>query len=303
MKKKVFGLFLVIVSVLVVNLVSKTVLAQVQFPCTAASDCVAFDSNPCRQFQCVNGQCVATGTDLTKPGCGACGSDPTCVNTNGVCDLSAEANCAGTGQDCAGILTSRCDVGCSGKINDFCCNSTQCSGNPADPNFDIDCACCGDGLTNQPGETCDGTTVVDPTKPFPPGVSCRAPGTDGQCTFCWDGVINDSEQCDRLANPNGCQVDQVCNTSCQCASACGDGVVDATLGEQCEPPNTATCDASCHTVCVVEGAGCNDSGPNICSILSPEILDTVHPIAMGQWIGSFLLPGGLFAAMRLRRRK
>jgi cysteine-rich repeat protein len=35
----------------------------------------------------------------------------------------------------------------------------------------------------------------------------------------------------------------------QCATShCGDGCVDSRIGETCEPPNTATCDASCHTI-------------------------------------------------------
>jgi hypothetical protein len=35
--------------------------------------------------------------------------------------------------------------------------------------------------------------------------------------------------------------------SCKTAS-CGDGYVNAMATEQCEPPNTPTCDATCKTI-------------------------------------------------------
>ncbi len=44
------------------------------------------------------------------------------------------------------------------------------------------------------------------------------------------------------------------NGSCA-VSQCGDGMIDTTLGEECEPPSTATCDASCHSIKQVCGDG------------------------------------------------
>jgi cysteine-rich repeat protein len=63
------------------------------------------------------------------------------------------------------------------------------------------------------------------------------------CTVarCGDGVVDSGEQCDdgnTLDDRNGC------SATCQNNSACGDGVVQLWY-EQCEPPDTATCDSAC----------------------------------------------------------
>ncbi len=58
-------------------------------------------------------------------------------------------------------------------------------------------------------------------------------------------------------------------------SRCGDGVVEAGDGEQCEPPGTATCDASCHLV------GCGDhcvcsAGQTSCAGSCVDLLTDVN---------------------------
>jgi hypothetical protein len=61
--------------------------------------------------------------------------------------------------------------------------------------------------------------------------------------YCGDGTVNAGlgEQCDP---PNLTD----CTASCQTYTGyCGDGYVDAGLGEQCDPPNTTNCTASCQT--------------------------------------------------------
>ena len=45
-----------------------------------------------------------------------------------------------------------------------------------------------------------------------------------------------------------------CKDPCVAPSGCGDGRVSARLGEQCEPPNTAVCDATCRSI-----LGCGNS--------------------------------------------
>jgi cysteine-rich repeat protein len=90
-------------------------------------------------------------------------------------------------------------------------------------------------------QTCDGvevcTTVMSGTSV---GQKC-APGVPvANCTACISGVCGSG----------------VCK-----ASTCGDGCVDASIGEQCEPPSTATCDAACKTVVVNPcGNGVRDAG-------------------------------------------
>jgi len=69
--------------------------------------------------------------------------------------------------------------------------------------------------------------------------------------FCGDGSVNQvSEQCERPGDfvcPGGAR----CLAGCVCPTPppilfCGDGKIDAP--EQCEPPNTATCDANCKLI-------------------------------------------------------
>jgi hypothetical protein len=72
---------------------------------------------------------------------------------------------------------------------------------------------------------------------------------DVPCGFsCGNGIIEGTEQCDdttpRCVN-------------CQIHPVCGDGITDT--GE-CEPPNTATCDATCHPITVLCGNGTLDPG-------------------------------------------
>jgi hypothetical protein len=273
---------LLVISVFGVNLVSRPGMGGAQ--CNSAADCNASDPNPCRQYTCTSNFCVETGIDISQPGCGVCGSDSLCGNRNGICE-DDELNCDSTGQDCGSpFLPSGCDVGCSGGTRDFCCDSLNCQGtDPNSGNFDIDCACCGDSVTNSlNGEQCD-----------PSGSACAVPG-DGagtctaqcQCTpnppACGDGILDPGESCDGTIisgapDPTNCKA--TCrvgaNQDCTC---CGDGVIQTADGEQCDPPNGTTCDASCQTIVPppipVCGNGILEAGEacegTTCSVTLPE---------------------------------
>lgn len=121
---------------------------------------------------------------------------------------------------------------------------------------------CGDGQVNATGETCDppGSTLGN-------GATCR-----GDCTYCGDGNVETSEQCDdgNTVDTDACRNDctlprcgdgtvdpgEECDdgndvpgdacTQCTIDPYCGDGTVDPQLGEQCDPPNVGDCDANCH---------------------------------------------------------
>ncbi|HEV7559060.1 MAG TPA: hypothetical protein VGO00_26485, partial [Kofleriaceae bacterium] len=60
-------------------------------------------------------------------------------------------------------------------------------------------------------------------------------------SYCGDGVVDASEQCDDGGES------ATCNSDCTVA-ACGDSVVNFTAGEDCDPPDGTTCDASCHMI-------------------------------------------------------
>ena len=89
--------------------------------------------------------------------------------------------------------------------------------------------CCGDGVVDE-GEECDppDNESCDEYCLFidPPPCSC---GCDLNC----DGITTDEEllECEDLCGPGG---------------ICGDGIVDE--GEQCDPPDGATCDDNCQVI-------------------------------------------------------
>ena len=97
---------------------------------------------------------------------------------------------------------------------------------------------CGDGDVD-PGETCDPADSA--TNPNPTtGATCNS-----NCQYdpiCGDGNVDNGEDCDAGA-ANGTS-GEPCTAGCVLRS-CGDGNVDADLGETCEPPNVGNCDATC----------------------------------------------------------
>jgi hypothetical protein len=78
------------------------------------------------------------------------------------------------------------------------------------------------------------------------GEACEPPGV-GLCdpfcqeVVCGNGVLDPFEECEPPNTPT-------CNEECYFTHDCGNGVVDAGWGEECEPPGTATCDPACHFI-------------------------------------------------------
>ncbi|MEW6268691.1 MAG: hypothetical protein AB1689_05265 [Thermodesulfobacteriota bacterium] len=65
-----------------------------------------------------------------------------------------------------------------------------------------------------------------------PDAGCR-PST------CGDGILDrNREWCEPPGTP-------ICDSECRLLQACGNGVLDASAGEECEPPGSASCDAQC----------------------------------------------------------
>jgi cysteine-rich repeat protein len=110
---------------------------------------------------------------------------------------------------------------------------------------------CGDGQVNtEVGETCD-----PPSLPAPNGSDCR-----DDCTFCGDGIMDEGEFCDdgNSNNMDDCAND--CTIPVQ--PVCGDGNVDSSLGETCDPPGSmAGANGNvCRDDCTVCGDGIMDDG-------------------------------------------
>lgn len=87
---------------------------------------------------------------------------------------------------------------------------------------------------------------------------------------CGDGILAlaNGEVCDDGNNVDG----DGCSADCHTADGgprCGDGVVQTTLGEQCEPPNVGNCDANCHFV--IEPPHCGNN------VLEPALGEQCEP--------------------------
>ena len=123
------------------------------------------------------------------------------------------------------------------------------------------CGVCGNG-TVEPGEACDeatprctncqvtpvcGDNTIDAPETCEPPNSATCSATCGSLS-CGDGVVSGTEQCDNgAANSN--TTPDACRANCT-NPTCGDGVIDTAHGETCEPPNSATCRATCGPVMV-----------------------------------------------------
>jgi cysteine-rich repeat protein len=179
--------------------------------------------------------CVNPATDCgTPPPCQmyTCSAAHTC---QAVADTTQNGNTCGT----------------SGET----CNNGACTGGE-----------CGNGIPEM-GEQCD----------FGPG---NGPGTgcEADCTFsctilpdscddndpcngvevCTMVTVNgkDGQKCTSgtpLADNTSCGTGKICKSQACVTSICGDGYIDTSIGESCEPPNTTTCDAQCRVMICGDG--------------------------------------------------
>ncbi|MFO1464421.1 MAG: DUF4215 domain-containing protein [bacterium] len=217
---------------------AKVVAIEAEGKCTE-SDVVHFKT---AGFEC--------GNKIVEPG-------EKCDDGNTADGDGCDSNCTPTG--CGNKIMSgneECDDG--NLVNEDTCTS-QCKLNQ-----------CGDGVPGGPNEQCDHGQSNGK-----PGDSCGADcklkcgnakveeneecddgnqSNNDQClnacelNVCGDGyVYTGKEQCDDggyNGQPGHCN--KTCDGTVPLPAKCGDGKVDP--GEQCEPPNTSTCDSTCHTI-------------------------------------------------------
>jgi hypothetical protein len=84
----------------------------------------------------------------------------------------------------------------------------------------------------------------------PKGTKCSVDGRSCLTHDCGDGVVQQNEQCD----PGPATETAQCNDNCS-LSRCGDGTVNRTAGEQCDPGPTETETARCNFNCTMPRHG------------------------------------------------
>jgi len=191
--------------------------------CTSAADCD--DSDVCNGAETciaatVSGQAVMKCQSGTNASNGtACGTGAICLA--GLCKNSV----CGDGFVDAG-KGEACDLGAQNGTASGCSSTCQ-----------LDCASntdCSDGNVCNGAETCVNATVNGQAVK-----KCQAGSNASKCTTCSGGLCNGSGSC--------------------AASSCGDGCIDASKNETCDPPNGTTCTASCQLAAVC-GNGVLESG-------------------------------------------
>jgi hypothetical protein len=198
---------------------------------------------------------VATGASWTRltsvvdTTAGTISAQTTHLSTYGLVapettDASVDAGPVDAGR-CVGAV-------CSGTIADTCC-PTGCTALT-----DVDCTGCGNGRI-EAGETCD-----------PPG-SCPTCDDQNDCTT--DSQTGSAATCDvRCQNaPKACSnagKDKCCPLGCSAqndsdCAGCGDGMIDPTAGETCDPPSncpTGCAPGACWEVKTLTGS------PSTCNV-------------------------------------
>ena len=169
-----------------------------------STPCTDNDNSKCTTAGCEQGNCVQTHIVVTcNPSTDECKTDPVCDPADGVCKGTSKPDSTPcTDSDQNACTTAGCEAG----------SCIQAHINVQSPSCK-----CGNGVLD-PGETCD-----------PPGsmVAAKAGGPAdrlcrGDCTYCGDQIVNDSETCDDGDTIDGdCAPINNCRNDCS-IPICGD---------------------------------------------------------------------------------
>ena len=220
--------------------------------CVSGASTVCNDGYLCTTDSCnaANGSCVFDGAGMNGASCDADGSVCTVGDkcANGACASGATLNC----DDSNGCTTDGCDKtsGCSQTANTAACND----GN----------ACTGPDI-------CAGGTCAPPLKNCDDGNACTVDSCN-TATGCKNAVQADKSSCGPTS---------YCFTGVCTPGKCGDTIVTASLGEQCDDGNTVNGDG-CNATCKTEDPGCLDGTDD-----GPVGTSAYPSIAMcgGTWLG------------------
>lgn len=112
---------------------------------------------------------------------------------------------------------------------------------------------CGDGILNPGVETCDaGTNNGQPNE-------CNTTCTGITAAVCGNGIIEAGEDCDTSGES------ATCNADCS-AVLCGDGILNASAGEECDDGDDNADEAACTLSCTIAtcGDGYIEAGVEVC---------------------------------------
>ena len=187
----------------------------------------------CTSLGYAPGALTCSACTFNTDSCGRCGDGA--VDTGEACDqgaLNGKTVCDYNPTASPGATCTLCNASCTATST------------PLVPR-------CGDGnIDGLDGESCDAGAANGNVCTPAYGIPCFYCSSSCVLTAgpapqsCGDGTCNGPE------NAASCPAD--------CAAQCGDGFITHT--EQCEPPNTATCNASCQTIGASCGNGVLDAG-------------------------------------------
>jgi cysteine-rich repeat protein len=185
------------------------------------------------------------------------------------CDDGNVFACDGCSPQCATESGWQCG---DGEINTAC--REQCD--PPGESCDDECLrvpLCGDGIVAGDEQCDDGNTT-----------SCD--GCSQDCLLesgCGDGVLCGAEQCD---DGNAVDCDGCASCAIEVGAACGDGLVNESCGEQCDPPSD-----SCSPICTF---GNEELGTRRFSFRGPFFSSPLGTgVPLGELTGAIDLLGGV----------
>jgi YVTN family beta-propeller protein len=230
------------------------------------------DSNPCTDDMCnpLNGVCSYANNSAPCNDGTFCNGADTCDGAGG-CTIHAGNPCSG-GPECAdscneaaGNCFEPVSTACSSDGN--VCTDDHCDGSGACVHT-ANTASCDDGLFCDGTDTCVGTVCTHSGDPC--GGDCNHTCNEAAdncfdvsgtpCTTdgnpCTDDVCNATGTCTHPNNTAPCDDGNACTIHDACSGGscvgdphiCGDGVIEANCGEQCDDGGTVAgdgCDATC----------------------------------------------------------
>lgn len=228
---------------------------------------------------CGTGGYCKTGT-CTQPMCGNGMTEP-----GEDCDLGTSNGTLGSGckADCSfECVTAATDCAAAPACQKQTCNAAHACAAVADTTLDgmscgTDLVCnagacvaptavCGNGIT-ETGEQCDfgadngASTGCEDNCQFSCTVlpdSCNDGNACNGTETCTMVTVNThaGQRCTSTAAPapgTACGTGKICLGQLCVGSTCNDGFVDTGAGEECEPPNTPTCSATCKSIVCGDG--------------------------------------------------